>query len=317
MTGPSHKFGSLPCLVRSLAMLLLGQCMTSPVYAVESHALLVGVNNCRDFRLPGGVRPRPLRGAESDTQAVAELLQRHYGLAEENVRVMIGAQATHAAIKKAWQQIAARLGPEDQFIFYFAGHGTQRKDQRPLDEEDRLDEALCPADATANGDNLLADDELALWLDKLPTRRVTVILDCCHAGTGTKDLRDELAVRSLPLDQQLSPAAPQRSWRELAGATKSIDARFAGIYACQSFQQAYERRFPGQGGAERSGQLTHFLVKLLSQRQAAERLSVQEIADALRQDLDTAFNSLRPEPNAKQEPVLEASRMDQPLWSPR
>ena len=54
---------------------------------------------------------------------------------------------------------------------------AQIRDVLPLDEEDRLDEALCCFDVTADGKNLLLDDELGLWLDDLKAGAITVIFN--------------------------------------------------------------------------------------------------------------------------------------------
>jgi uncharacterized caspase-like protein len=282
--------------------------------SAEMFALIVGVNDCPQFRLPGGARPRPLRGAESDARAFLQLLKEQYGVPEDHLRLIVGGQANRINLAQAWKDMARKLRREDQFLFYFAGHGTQRKDQRPLDEEDGLDEALCPADVASDGGNLILDDELAAWLDALPSRNVTVILDCCHAGTATKEFDDDVAVRSLPFDQSptVSRAAPP--WKELSGSTKSFDRRFTALYACQPFQQAYERRFPGQKSPQRSGQMTHYLLETLARERAAERLPAREIVEMTRRKLDESFNVSRPDGGDKQVPSLDASRPQEPLW---
>lgn len=48
----------------------------------EGYAVIVGVNECPEFRLPDGSRPRPLRGAEHDADAMANLLVEGFGFAE-------------------------------------------------------------------------------------------------------------------------------------------------------------------------------------------------------------------------------------------
>jgi uncharacterized caspase-like protein len=114
-----------------------------------------------------------------------------FGFDTRNVVVLKGPDATREKIRLAFASLAKRARPEDQFVFHYSGHGTQIADVRPFDEPDGRDEALCPWDANADGENLIRDDELGVWLDDLPARRITVILDCCHAGTGTRDAGDD------------------------------------------------------------------------------------------------------------------------------
>ena len=43
----------------------------------------------------------------------------------------------------------------------------------------------------------IGDDELELWLSKIPTRNMDVILDNCHAGSGTRAVTPFSRPRSL------------------------------------------------------------------------------------------------------------------------
>lgn len=69
-------------------------------------------------------------------------------------------------------------GQSDLFIFYFAGHGLQQKDNNG-DESDGLDETILCSDLTQ-----IVDDQLFLALTRLRKNRQAVfIFDCCHSGT--------------------------------------------------------------------------------------------------------------------------------------
>src|SRR5262245_43042641 len=85
-------------------------------------AIVVGVNDCPGFRLPDGTRPRPLRGAANDAEAIANLLTSRLGFAAENVLVLKETQATRAAIRATFELMRQRVGPRDDFVFHFAGH---------------------------------------------------------------------------------------------------------------------------------------------------------------------------------------------------
>ncbi len=160
----------------------------------KDFALVIGVNDCPEYQ-PGENRPmRRLKGAEADAVRWGQWLSEH-GYA---VRSLLGQQATYAAARRELAELSTATKRADRVLLFFAGHGTQTADQRPFDEPDGADEALCLADCRFDGQNLLLDDEVGRWIDELEASQVTVVLDCCHAGTGIKDLDDEVTPRFLP-----------------------------------------------------------------------------------------------------------------------
>jgi uncharacterized caspase-like protein len=293
-------------------------CSLTTESTAESFALVVGVNDCPGFRLPNGAKPYALQGAEADADAMAALLVDQYGVDAARLQLLKGQAATRRAIESAFQRIAAAARAEDVFIFYFSGHGTQTPDQTPLDEPDDLDEALCTHDCTQQGENLLLDDELALWLEDVPARQVTVVLDCCHAGTGTKAVDDEIVPRFLPRPIP-SPAAgkAEERWRELRGVTKDIGRQLTAYFACQPGQLAYERRLRSQNSAARAGQFSHYLQAGLRDSQADSDqdgiVSNEELLAFVRGRLDDTFNQQRPE-SERQEPLLESQSPRSPVF---
>lgn len=299
------------------AALVANAWVASVAYA-EKYALIVGVNECREFQMPNGSQSRPLRGAENDADAMRTLVCERLGFKPENVTVLKGKSATWSTLKAVFAEAARQLTGDDEFLFHFSGHGTQVADRAPFDEEDRLDEALCPADARADGAKLILDDQLGRWLEDLPARRVTVILDSCHSGTGVKSDDDDVASRYLPIRSAGATLAADRPWRELAGATKSLDRETCMLYACQSNQEAYERRFLEYSPPRRMGQFTHYLIQGLTDNGADsnhdQQIAAREIESYISNRLDSAFNPER-EPSGKQHPNFELSRDDLPLFS--
>ena len=303
-----------------VAMTLAFLIVTIPHARADGLALIVGVNECPEFRLPDGSRPRPLQGAENDADALAELLIGQFGFAAKNVLVLKGPSATREKIKAAFHKLAARARPEDQFLFHYSGHGTQIADVQPFDEPDGRDEALCPWDATALGGNLVLDDALGSWLDDLRALRVTVILDCCHAGTGTKDADadPEIASRFLPIKlAERRPPGVKRPWRELQGNTKAFGSQTVSFFACQPDQEAYERRFLDQQPPRRAGQFSHFFLEGLREAAADQNrdgiVSNGELLRFVSRCLDESFNRGRPSPAAHQNPASETSFPDAPV----
>lgn len=304
MNRRSHSYAGM--LVAVIA--LLAPSGARPALA-DTYALVVGVNECPRFRFADGTAVRPLRGAERDATSFGDLLVGEFRLPARHVQVLCGAEATHAAIQNAFRDATQRLGAKDTFLFYFAGHGTQIPDQKPFDEPDGLDEALCSADTTSAAENLVVDDELGLWLEGLPTHRVTVILDCCHSGDGDKVLDDEQTPRYLPLLDR-SSTKPKDTWRELAGSAKSLDRQTVALFACHPEQRAYERRLPGMVARQRAGQFSHYLLEgLHAGRADADQdgiVTSREALDYARGRLDATFNRDR-KTGELQEPLLEAT----------
>lgn len=286
----------------------------------EKFAIVIGVNDSPDFRLPGGARPRPLVAAERDADAFAQLLRDRFDFAADKVRLLKGPAATQAGVRAALQAVAGQATRvDDQVVFYFSGHGTQVADRGPLDEPDGLDEALCLSDSTAEGAHLLLDDELGRWLDRLPAQRATVLLDCCHAGTGTKELGDDVIARFLPM--AISPTTadlprlrPAAAWLELVGNQKSLDRQRTAFFACLPDQQAYERRLLERKPVERRGQFSYYFIESFSDPQADAdgdgKISNSEALNYVRRQIDESFNKQRSQAKDRQQPTVEADRPD-------
>jgi uncharacterized caspase-like protein len=287
-----------------------------------NYALVVGVNECPDFRLPGGQRPRQLRGAENDADAICRLLTGQFQFPPTNVSVLKGAAATYAGIREKFLSFKEKLTAGDQFVFHFSGHGTQLDDQVPFDEQqdDKLDEALCPYDVIADGKGLIRDDELAKWLEGLSAGRITVILDCCHAGTATKaddsPEADEFVVRYLPMENRRVVArAADRAWQDLEPLGKGPSQSIVALFACGSSQPAVERQFL-ELNPSRMGQFTRYLVLGLSDARADAngdgQVSVAEIMEFVQAQIDRTFNQSR-RPVDWQIPSIVSQRSDWPM----
>jgi hypothetical protein len=142
-------------------------------------ALLVGINRYPD-------PANELRGCVNDVLLMRETLARHYGFTDPgNVRTLTDRHAATEAILEglAWLVDGAASG--DSLVFHYSGHGSQVPD-RNGDERDGLDETLCPYDL--DWAHPLTDDDLAAAVAPIPKGALlTVILDCCHSGTGLRE----------------------------------------------------------------------------------------------------------------------------------
>jgi len=155
----------------------------SAISFAEDWALLVGVNEYQAKYI------KDLRFCESDVALFKELVIKYIGFKEENIKVLLSKEATKANIKAGFDWLKENAEPQDKVIFYFSGHGAQVPDYNGDEEDDSLDEIFCVHELNQyKRETYLLDDELVEWLDAIKAESKVVILDCCHSGTGTRDL---------------------------------------------------------------------------------------------------------------------------------
>lgn len=104
----------------------------------------------------------------------------------QDVTAMYDNQCTKENVFALIQEVGGRCGPDDYFVFYYSGHGTNMEDQDG-DEEDGQDEAFCfvAEDGTMGQETFMRDDDFATAVINAinDTVRVIVLTDCCHSGT--------------------------------------------------------------------------------------------------------------------------------------
>lgn len=225
-------------------------------------ALLVGIDVYSGFK-PAKDAPPPrnwqdLDGAVRDVEGIASLLTGKFGFAPEQVAILTDKAATRAAILDALADLAARTGPDDVVVFYYAGHGSQVKNSLANDEPDGLDESIVPADSRAGAPDIRDDelrDALGRILDK--TTRLTVIMDSCHSGSGTRGLGKARSIRGDPRDiatpSSTTPPPEQRGAVVLSAAqdfqlaweAKDDDGKPHGLFSW-SLTRALQQMAPGE-----------------------------------------------------------------------
>lgn len=164
-------------------------------------ALCVGINQFKNY--PSSA----LQGCVHDAQDMSALLQKLVSFSSSDVTLLTDAQATKANIMQRLQQmvVGAKAGKYSYLVFSMSSHGTQVPDTGG-DEPDKADEALCPHDLAAKGNqwdrnHIIVDDELHDLFVQLPSNvLLEVYLDTCHSGTGLKaiDMLLERKPRYLP-----------------------------------------------------------------------------------------------------------------------
>jgi HEAT repeat protein len=136
----------------------------------------------------GSYEHQPLRNAPRDAEAVARLLASEYGF---SATLLLNGEASHEAIERALRDDLDRADTGTRWVFFFAGHGTE-KDGTGY---------LVPVDGR--------DDDVRTWLplaDLLDLclaskcGEILIILDTCHAGQAL--IRDEELNELLDSDRE-------------------------------------------------------------------------------------------------------------------
>jgi len=200
-------------------------------------ALLVGINRYPD-------PANELRGCVNDVLLMRETLARHYGFTDPgNVRTLTDRHATTEAILEslAWLVDGAESG--DSLVFHYSGHGSQVPD-RNGDERDGLDEILCPYDL--EWEHPLTDDDLAAAVAPIPKGALlTVILDCCHSGTGLREpSRNGSGVRRRFLPHLAEPSDLHRPVRRFGASVTKTNAVL--LAACRDDQTSSDAFIDGR-----------------------------------------------------------------------
>src|ERR1700744_3724777 len=165
------------------------------------YGLLVGID-----RYPAPIPP--LSGWVNDIRAIEAFLNNRTGTqaARPDLRGLLNEQATRQAGIDGFLEHLGQAGKDDVILFYYSGHGSQERTPPEFWhlEPDRLDETLVCYDSRVDGGYDLADKELARLIGHLAKNdpHILIVLDCCHSGSGTRELADAdgAKVRRLPTD---------------------------------------------------------------------------------------------------------------------
>jgi hypothetical protein len=280
---------------------------------MSSKALLVGLNAYPD---PANT----LRGCINDVVQMSTLLQDGFGFDDvKQIRLLTNRRATTAAIKNRLRWLLEGTSAGDVLVFHYSGHGAQVRDRDGDELDDGLDEMICPYDL--DWDDPFTDDDLSDCLSGLARGvNLTVVLDCCHSGTGLREIADHRAqqvrakcmVPPSDIHHRVNPAVedlgPGRRYTMTKARTELRLRRFgeraaeAGatlLAACRSDQTSADAWIEG----DFHGAFTYFLC--VAAGQARFRLTYG--------DLITQVRSLLKANRFDQVPQLEGSRGCQTL----
>ena len=153
------------------------------------YALLVGIND-----YPSGIGR--LRGCLNDVAHVSDYLRHTVGPEALALQVLTDADATRNHIVQQFRQHLGRATADDTVFFHYCGHGAQWASAPEFLEffpEGKDEGLVCYDSRQPNGYPFdLADKELAILIADVARSgaHVAISLDCCHSGSGTRDVDD-------------------------------------------------------------------------------------------------------------------------------
>jgi Caspase domain len=277
--------------------------MTRNIYAV-----LVGID---EYAPASGVSN--LQGCVQDIKTIQEYLEDRIPVAQLHLLPpLLNERATRSAVIDAFRGHLGQAGSEDTVLFYYAGHGSQENTPEEFwsIEPDQLNETLVCYDSRTKQGVDLADKELAMLIGEVAGKNphIVLILDCCHSGSGSRNLSQEMSERRLPtatykrsMDSYLFRANAIESLKPATRSPKKHPAgwsfpqgRHVLLSACRDHETAKE--YPVANG-QRRGAFSRFLLEAL--QQANGNLSYR--------DLYQQTNALVRSNVAAQSPQMEAT----------
>jgi len=186
-----RKASCLAALALMAGMLLTCADLTPPG---KRYALVYGVTTYTTLQAATGY-PN-LTYPDMDATSVSEMLTAEgYESVQRRIRNAIDDEApTKANLAADIANIASLLGPDDTFVFYFSGHGGAFGNDYFFAPYLGIDGA---SPYLTNLGLCVSQDELAAYLETIPTARKIVVLDTCFSGGFVEN----------PLEVDIAPPA--------------------------------------------------------------------------------------------------------------
>lgn len=209
----------------------------------QLQALLIGINQWQNSSLIPS-----LKGCHNDVELIRQALISRFGSDAVNATVLLDTEATHAGIKEAIREHLIEPARERSaagkslpaFLLHFSGHGSRAADMSGT-KASGFDETIVPYDSRQSQVFDIKDWELGELVDELAefSDNITVVLDCCHSGSGTRDT--DLVPRQCPADTRPQPIR-DTAHRTVHGATRSVDESDTHVLlsACLAHEVAHE-----------------------------------------------------------------------------
>ncbi|TDL21760.1 hypothetical protein BD410DRAFT_771363 [Rickenella mellea] len=244
--------------------------MTPIGSAPSVFALVIGINKYETHD--------PLEGAVADADAFARFVQT-LGVDEDHVMNLRDGAATKVAIISALKSLKnnTKIQHGDAIIIYFSGHGARTpvpSEWVDWESNESQIEMICPVDigsTPGEGETEISgipDRMVGLWLNDLSKEKgnnITLIMDCCHSASASRDPKDTGFVPRRILNP---PAIIPKDWHICSHSRgAAVASGFGGqnqeshilLAACGRGEQAWENP------KTKRGLFTTALLKTLSE----------------------------------------------------
>ncbi|KAG6918443.1 hypothetical protein DXG01_014624, partial [Tephrocybe rancida] len=241
-------------------------------------ALIIGIDVYKDTNVDN------LHGAVKDTEGVVDfLISNRVGISMDQIVKLLNEKATRKGILEALQNLAqnSAIDAQDPILVYFSGHGGEASPPPPWQTSSRNSkiQMLIPHDFNPMGSNGnkvqgIFNITLSKFLNKIAANKsdnITVILDCCYAGSRTRSITNDKAFAVHGIKLPPSYSIPVNYYNsEVQGAralVPSLDSHVL-LAACKKEQPAFER--------DGHGDFTSALLTLLKE-QGVDNLTYSDL----------------------------------------
>lgn len=273
----------------------IGGRMTSQLWA-----LLVGINY-------EGTAIRQLSGCVNDVEAMQRFLIEQMGVPKAQIKMLTEQEAKRATIIKTFKEFLIEnkdIPKGAQILFHFSGHGSQMLSRSKF-EPDGRDETIVPYDSRTRNVYDIPDKTLAGMLRKLAEKKgnnITVVLDCCHSGSGTRAL-DDAILQTRRIDPSLVrlPDGVDEEWYATIDSSnrslgpsgwESNDSQHVLIAGCRAHEESREHR-PPSGDRMTFGALTYFMLDWLRTKPAGATYG--DLHEAVATQVNTIYKDQMPQ----------------------
>lgn len=161
---------------------------------------------------------KTLDNAVNDVDRIRATLQESFAFDTPDEWVLRDAGATRGAIRQLIDDLGRNLQPDDNLVFFYAGHGAERAtifDGEIVSRTGYIVPVGVKAAVEDAPSQYLEIDRLLADLAALPARHVLVILDSCYSGMA---LEGDFKMRGEEMTQQATDLISRRSRRVLTSA---------------------------------------------------------------------------------------------------
>ena len=136
--------------------------------AAKNYLLVIGINNY--------IHWRPLHNAVNDANAIAGTLSGLYNFNFSDITLLLDSQATRNNIYNALRSYAEKIGPQDNFMIYYSGHGYFDK---------ILNEGYwVPVDGDKKSSgSFLSNSDILKIIKSINSQHTLLVADACFSGS--------------------------------------------------------------------------------------------------------------------------------------